>query len=475
MAEYQYSTEEPIAALATPWGESAIAVIRTSGENVHSLMHGIFEPVKKNMTLDKAKGYTMRYGRIIDPEANEPVDDVMIAVYREPASYTGEDSAEIFCHGSLPVITRILKVLKNAGFRPAQPGEFTLRAFLNGKLDLTRAEAVNELIRSKSDKARSLALDRLSGAVERKITEVKLKLADILSAVEVRIDYPDEDIEGVIAADEQFIFIEKALNMLLATFSAGKLFQEGITAVLAGRTNAGKSTLFNLLLKEERSIVSEYHGTTRDYIEGNISIAGIPIRIFDTAGLRDSTDPVESEGVKRAARVIENAELVLYLVDSTEGVTGEDERFIRHYSRSGRLIKIWNKTDIKSGGNGMESSRAPAGEILTGSRMPPGFIPLSSETGEGLPELIKAVEKIVLAGTSIKSGEPVINSLRQKELLEKTLISVLRFKEGIKRGDPLDVIAVDLQEAVHSLGEITGEVTSQDILNNIFSNFCVGK
>lgn len=463
MTDYQYEIEEPIAALATPWGESAIAIIRTSGKNVHKLMDGIFRPLKKNMALSEAEGRTLCYGRIVDPGRNEDVDDVMLALYRAPASYTGEDSVEIFCHGSLPVITRILKVLKSSGFRPAQPGEFTLRAFLNGKLDLTRAEAVNELIRSKSDRARSLALDRLSGAVERRITEIKLKLASFLSAVEVRIDYPDEDIEGQIVTDEQLNVIEKGLKSLILSFSTGKLFQEGITAVLAGRTNAGKSTLFNLLLKEERSIVSEYHGTTRDYIEGNISIAGIPIRIFDTAGLRDSTDSVEAEGVKRAERVIENADLLLYLVDSTEGLLKEDDNFIQGHRGVNRLIKIWNKIDlIKDKGK-------------QAARVPQGFISLSSETGEGLSELILAVKRILLSGTSVKSGEPVIDSLRQKELLEKTLASVLSFREGVKKGYPLDVVSVDLQEAVHSLGEITGEVTSQDILNNIFSNFCVGK
>jgi len=470
MADYQYEIEEPIAALATPWGESAIAIIRTSGKNVHKLMDGIFRPLKKNMALGEAEGRTLCYGRIVDPGRNEDVDDVMLALYRAPASYTGEDSVEIFCHGSLPVITRILRVLKSSGFRPAQPGEFTLRAFLNGKLDLTRAEAVNELIRSKSDRARSLALDRLSGAVERRITEIKLKLASFLSAVEVRIDYPDEDIEGQIVTDEQLNVIEKGLRTLLSSFSTGKLFQEGITAVLAGRTNAGKSTLFNLLLKEERSIVSEYHGTTRDYIEGNISIAGIPIRIFDTAGLRDSTDSVEAEGVKRAERVIENADLLLYLVDSTEGLLKEDDNFIQGYRGVNRLIKIWNKIDlIKDKGKQAGSEGASAG------RVPQGFISLSSETGEGLPELVLAVKRILLSGTSVKSGEPVIDSLRQKELLEQTLASVSRFREGVKKGYPLDVVSIDLQEAVHSLGEITGEVTSQDILNNIFSNFCVGK
>ena len=463
MRDYQYEIEEPIAALATPWGESAIAVIRTSGKNVYRLMCGIFRFSKKNLALDEAEGHTLHYGKIVDPVSNEAVDEVLLALYRKPASYTGEDSIEIFCHGSLPVITRILKLLKSVGFRPAQPGEFTLRAFLNGKLDLTRAEAVNELIRSKSDKARSLALDRLSGTVEKRITDIKLRLANILSGVEVRIDYPDEDIEGDIVTEKQLDTIGKELEMLISSFNTGKLFQEGVTVVLAGRTNAGKSTLFNLLLREERSIVSEYHGTTRDYIEGNISIAGIPVRIFDTAGLRDSADPIEAEGVKRAERVIENADLILYLVDCAEGLTEEDNEFIKNYGSGKKLIKIWNKIDTIHG-KGEQTVSAPA-----------GFIPLSSETGEGLAELIAAVKRIIISGTSVKSGEPVIDSLRQKELLEKCLGSFINFRGGIKRGDPLDVIAVDLQESVHSLGEITGEVTSQDILNNIFSNFCVGK
>jgi len=349
MIEYGYTVEEPVAALATPWGESAIAVIRTSGGNTLTLINRIFKPFmrgtkeaeqgkkagsEKMKHSAKAKGSTLHYGKIIDPDSNEILDDIMLALYRAPASYTGEDSAEIFCHGSLAVITRVLALLYKSGFRPAQAGEFTLRAFLNGKMDLTRAEAVNELIRSRSDKARALALDRLSGTIEKKITGIKLRLVNFLSSVEVRIDYPDEDIEGEVVSEKEYGSVENELKQLILSFKTGRLFQEGVTAVLAGRTNAGKSTLFNLLLKEERSIVSRYHGTTRDYIEGNIVVSGIPVRIFDTAGLRNGGGYVEMEGVRRSNRVIKGADFILYLVDASCGLTDEDTDFIKSYGES---------------------------------------------------------------------------------------------------------------------------------------------
>ncbi|NOY10230.1 MAG: tRNA uridine-5-carboxymethylaminomethyl(34) synthesis GTPase MnmE [Spirochaetes bacterium] len=479
MIEYLYTVEEPIAALSTPWGESAIAVIRTSGGNTLTLINRIFKPFMRRTgdaepgnkvspgkirVSAKSKGSTLHYGKIIDSDSGEILDDVMLALYRAPASYTGEDSAEIFCHGSLAVITRILALLYKCGFRPAQAGEFTLRAFLNGKMDLTRAEAVNELIRSRSDKARALALNRLSGTIERKITEIKLRLVNFLSSVEVRLDYPDEDIEGEVVSEKECSSVENELKQLISSYETGRLFQEGVTAVLAGRTNAGKSTLFNLLLKEERSIVSRYHGTTRDYIEGNIVVAGIPVRVFDTAGLRKGGGPVEMEGVRRSNRVIKGADFILYLVDASFGLTEEDTDFIKSYSGSyggkGKIIKVWNKIDLKSTG---------------GVKAPDGFLPLSAETGTGLDKLVKRIEQTILHGTPVRPGEPVIDSIRQKELLDRTLDALRRFKRGLKRNDPLDAISVELQEAVHLLGEITGEVTSQDILNNIFSNFCVGK
>ncbi len=466
-----YTVEEPIAALATPWGESAIAVIRTSGKGIFPLIDSIFRGKKK---IEEYAPYSVVYGKIVtasQEEANNKViDEVLISIFKAPHSYTGEDSVEISCHGGIPIIRKILETLFSIGFRPAKPGEFTFRAFLNGKLDLTRAEAVNELIRAKTDTARELALHRLEGSVEREIGAIKDELVDMLSAVEVRLDYPEDELEEEDKLFINFVKLEKireALKELIGSYEIGRIYQEGISVVLVGRTNAGKSTLFNLLLREERAIVSEVHGTTRDYIEGDISISGVPIKLFDTAGLRESVDPVEAEGIKRTVKVIENADIILYIIDATEGITDEDRKRLESFrfkKSPDKVIGIWNKIDITVG-------------RTSNMKVPHGFIGMSAVTGEGLTDLIDRIRGIVFSagGFGVRRGAPVIDSIRQRELLELSLNSLERFDNGIKNNDPLDVVAIYLQEAVSALGEITGEVTSSDILNNIFSKFCVGK
>lgn len=481
-----FSSSEPIAALATPWGQSAIGVIRTSGEGCLDLLSQIFRGgrpspgairasgvprgrsaasrkrrAQNNLSL--CRGYSIRHGFIEDGERQ--LDEVLITVYRKPRSYTGEDSAEIYCHGGMVIIREILQLLLSRGFRQAEPGEFTQRAFLNGKMDLTRAEAVNEIIRSKTDRARQLALNRLSGGIEQKIQTVKEALITISAAVEVQIDYPDDDLDHDPIDRERIAFVQDELERLLSTYRTGKILQEGISVVIAGRTNAGKSTLFNLLLREERAIVSEIHGTTRDYIEGAISIEGIPIRLFDTAGSRDSRDPLEQEGMRKSGQVIKNADLVLFLVDATRGLEKEDRALIQGYGDGVTVIRLWNKVDI---------APEPA---------PGNYVPLSCETGEGLSELHTRIAEGLLGGATVESGEPIIDSLRQKNLLERCLDAVRSFNRGLAKDGlakdaeamPLDVLAVEIKEAIDCLGEITGEVVSEDILREMFAKFCVGK
>ena len=471
-----FSSAEPIAALATPWGQSAIGVIRTSGEGCLDLLSKLFRGGRQSPArvpgariastpdvrnnLSEGRGYSIRHGFIEHGERQ--LDEVLITVFRKPRSYTGEDSAEIYCHGGMVIIREILQLLLNNGFRQAEPGEFTQRAFLNGKMDLTRAEAVNEIIRSKTDRARQLALNRLSGGIEQKIQAVKEALIGISAAVEVQIDYPDDDLDHDPIDRERITSVQDELERLLSTYRTGKILQEGISVVIAGRTNAGKSTLFNLLLREERAIVSEIHGTTRDYIEGAISIEGIPIRLFDTAGLRDSRDPLEQEGMRRSDQIIKNADLMLFLLDATRGLEQEDRALIQGYGDGVTVIPLWNKVDI---------APEPA---------PGNYIPISCQTGEGLSELHTRIAEAILGGSTIESGEPVIDSLRQKNLLERCLDAVRSFnrglaKDGLAKAIPLDVLAVEIKEAIDCLGEITGEVVSEDILREMFSKFCVGK
>jgi len=442
--------EECIFALATPWGESAIAVIRLSGKNTFAKLSKIFEG-RKN--LNSYKSHTINFGTITDKIYE--IDKVLIAVYKAPNSYTGEDSAEIFCHGGLAIIQRILNLLSNSGFRSANPGEFTQRAFLNGKMDLTRAEAVNEIIRSKTDKARSLALNRLSGIIKDRIDKIKNRILQISASIEVHLDYPDEELEDNLINPDYVDNIINELDKLNKTYRTGRIFQEGISIAIAGKTNAGKSTLFNLLLKEDRAIVSDIHGTTRDYLEGLIAIRGIPIRLFDTAGLRKAEDNIEKQGIKRTEEIIANAALVIFVLDATD--KPKELELPDKYKENSNVITVINKIDIAD------------------CSYPDNFICISAKTGEGLEKLNEEIYMRIMDTGSVESGEPVIDSLRQKNLIEKCCRSITNYKNGRKKNMPLDVLAVDIKDALDALGEITGEITTMDILDTIFNNFCVGK
>ncbi len=479
MDELPYDTEEPIAALATAWAESALAVLRTAGEGCIDLLSSIFSRPEE---LKGAENGKMIYGSILDPETGEAVDRVVLGVFRPPHGYTGQESVEISCHGSLPGIRRILDALKQIGFRDAAAGEFTLRAFLNGKMDLTRAEAVAEIVRAKTKRAHGLSLGRLSGNIWRRIDGVKLGLSRLLSRIELQLDYGEDEVEEPIEIDRgELDAFRRQLAELSSAYSTGRLYQEGVTAAITGPTNAGKSSLFNLFLREDRSIVSEVHGTTRDYIESWISLRGIPVRLVDTAGLRESEHPVEREGMRRSESLVESASLVLYLMDAVEGPTEEQRRFMEERAGDPRYIFILNKADLLGRLGDSNGSREPGGEERT------GLLKMSALTGLGFSQLEDAMEERLLGpeaetggenergGSGRQEGRLYIDSRRQYDLLlraEKALDAVER---GLDGEVPLDFIAADLKEAVDSLGEITGEVTSRDILRQIFSDFCVGK
>jgi tRNA modification GTPase len=463
-----YSPLEPIAALSTPWGQSALALVRVSGAGSLGLLEALFDP---SGALQAAPGHAAIHGRLRDPAGGELVDEVLVIVYRAPRSFTGEESAEICTHGSPLIVGRVLDLLNRAGFRPAGPGEFTLRAFLNRKLDLTQAEAVNEIVRARTDRARALALHRLAGSVEGRIRELKQRLLALEAAVEVRLDYPEEDLPGELAPEAELDGLEAGLAGLASSYRIGRLYQEGVTAVLAGRTNSGKSTLFNRLLREERAIVSEAPGTTRDYLEGGIELEGVPVRLFDTAGYGEAGDPVEREGQRRTDTLVEGAQLVLYLVDAAAGLQQEDRRFLErrsgqpghagHAGQAGQagLLALWAKADLPG---------VPAA--------PAGFLAVSAATGRGIGDLAREMGARILAGVGPASGaEAVIDSLRQKELLDRALSCFREFRAALRAGTSLDLLAVDLRESLESLGRITGEVVTQDILAEIFSRFCVGK
>ncbi len=450
-----YDTEDMIFALATPWGTGALAVIRVSGGGCIQALQPLFSRPK---ALSRAASHTLVHGQIKDNESGEPVDDVLISVFKEGRGFTKEESVEISCHGSMAGVEAIFKLLKRIGMRPASPGEFTFRAFMHGSMDLTQAEAVMEIVASESQLAHSLALGRLEGNLHALIEEIKQIVLQAVAVIEVQLDYAEDEISGDV--DFPYAPLEHAqarIETLLATYSVGKLYGEGARVVLAGSTNAGKSTLFNLLLREERSIVSDVHGTTRDFIESKTVLDGIPIRLYDTAGLRDSIDTIEQEGIRRTKRLLDEADLILLMLDGTE----HDEESAARYGallEDPRCIVVWNKTDL--------TVRPPL----------PGSFPLSAKKGEGFPrlrdEMVRRLRK-----DAKRPGEHdiVIESSRQRDELHRAQEAIDQAIDLAHQNVPLDIVAVELGEALDALGSLTGEVASSDILEQIFSGFCVGK
>lgn len=464
-----------IAALATPLGTAALAVIRTTGPGC---VEAIARCTDRPNQFRRTPGGRIRKVRLQDPDDDSILDEAMCAVFRAPRSYTGEDSVEIYCHGSIPGIHSILEVLHRNGFRAAEPGEFTMRAFLAGKVDLTRAEAVQEIVRSRTARGHVLALRRLGGSVEDAINQCKTELVRMMASVAIQLDYPEEETGEIPVSLETVCRVRGDLEELIGSYRTGRLYQEGVQVALAGRTNAGKSSLFNALLKEDRAIVSPTHGTTRDYLEGWIDLEGVPCRIYDTAGLRKTDEEIEGEGIRRTGRVLEAADLVLYLVDGIEGITAEDEELIRSFrvlapdeetvapgavpglpgEDRDRLILIWNKVDDRHC-----------------RQVPEGFLPVSATEITGIEDLVRTVMRRVTPRIRHPESSPVIDSLRQRNLLRRAASALREVELGLSGGIPVDAISVDLQEAIHALGEITGEVTSADILDEVFRSFCVGK
>ena len=465
-----------IAALATPWGSSAIAVIRTSGAGTIESIGQLFRPAGR---LEEAAGNTVHHGRILHPATREVLDEVMVALYRAPRSYTGEDAVEIMCHGSVAGIERIMGALFDAGFRQAEPGEFTLRAFLAGKLDLTRAEAVREIVNAQTGEAHAMALQRLAGALEERINEVKGRLVTLLAAVDIQLDYPEEETGEIVIAPEVVVEAQDRIRALLAGYRTGRIYQEGARVAIAGRTNAGKSSLFNALLRQDRSIVSEKAGTTRDYIESAVSVSGVPLRLFDTAGFRESSEDIESEGIRRSQAMLAAADLVLYVVDATCGPTEAEQLVVEELRSAGRLVGVWNKVDLLDpaafSGDHAAARGNHAAAPLPAPAPPPGFVPVSVTTGAGIEALLDEIGRRVLPDSLAWRGEPVIDSLRQKQLLETALEALGHVLEGLAEGVPADAVALDVEEALRALGEITGEVTTDEVLDAMFSGFCVGK
>jgi len=462
----KYCTEDTIAAIATPPGRGAIGVIKISGEEARSILQAIFKPAKPHPDFEPRRLY---YGFIVDPETEERLDEVLVAYMKAPYSYTREDVVEIYAHSGYINLKKILELVLRMGARLAEPGEFTLRAFLNGRIDLAQAEAIEEIISAKSEVSLKLALKALEGRLSQRINRLKETILEILAHVESAIDFPEEDIE-ILAPHELKKRIKEEvmaeIERLISAQEEGKIYREGLTLVIAGKPNVGKSSLLNALLKEDRAIVSSIPGTTRDFLEELATIGGLPVKLVDTAGLRETDDPIEKVGVERAWGKVKSADLVVFLVSAETPPDEETEKIYQEIASLPHLFVI-NKIDLTP-------NYASEWEDFAKSK---GIFPLkiSAEKEIGLEELSRSIAEKALS-TSFGEVPDVAPNLRQKMALVKAKEGLELALSELEKKEPLpELIAIGLRSALSALSEITGEVTTEDLLNTIFSRFCIGK
>jgi tRNA modification GTPase len=470
---------DTIAAISTPPGTGAIAIVRLSGPQSVSIITRLFQPASVKPDKADTKGlrsHHASYGRLCEPETGEEVDEVVVTPFLQPRSYTGEDLVEISCHGS-PVITKsILALCVRQGARLARAGEFTERAFLSGRLDLTQAEAVLDLIQSKTSRQSKIALSALSGDLGRHIQQVRQALLDLLTRITAGIDFPEE--VGDLPEPEVAQVVEKAivaLANLAQTARSGKFLREGLRLAIVGRPNAGKSSLLNQFLKSDRAIVTDIPGTTRDSLEELIDLGGLPVILVDTAGIRESDDQVELIGMARTARAVDDAQLILFVVDSTRGFESE-ERKILHMIGPKPCLIVHNKIDLIAE-EGKKRADAPS-DVSEAMAALVGQVFMSAKTGDGLDELTRAIGSWAFAGKGFEAGKgedmAALND-RQAALCEKALDSLRLVRQTAEMHMPQDCLASDLKMAIDNLSEICGELVSEEVISSVFANFCIGK
>ena len=452
---------DTIAAISTPKGEGGIAIIRISGDKSFEILDKIF--IKKNPNADLGF-YKLNYGFIKDGE--KIVDEVMAVRLKAPKSYTCEDIVEINCHGGTLVSEKVLELVLRNGARHAESGEFTKRAFMNGRIDLSQAEAVMDIIQGKTEKSVSLSLDQLRGDLRDKVNEFKKALLDITAHVNVVLDYPEEGIDDPLPVElrDNLEKVYEEANRLIDSYDTGKKIKEGIKTVIVGKPNVGKSTLLNALLHEERAIVTHIAGTTRDVIEEIINIKGIPLVLVDTAGIRKTDDIVENIGVEKSKQFIEKADLVLLVLDASKELENEDIEVINQIKENKKkVIVLLNKIDLNKKIN------------LEGHNLE-NIVEISAQDNIGIEDMQEKISSYIVEEDVENSSEKlIITNIRHKTALEKTKDAIRNIFETIDMGLPMDLISVDLKEALDSLSEITGEISSEDILDHVFGNFCVGK
>jgi len=455
------SYTDNIVALATPSGTGAIAVIRVSGPDAITLVDGVFQSVAGKRLIDR-KSHTIHLGHIL--EDGKIMDQVLVSLFKAPSSYTGENVVEISCHGSPYIQQQCIQLLLRRGCRMAMPGEFTLRAFLNGKMDLSQAEAVADLIASDSAAAHDIAIQQMRGGFSNEIQKLRDELLHFASMIELELDFSQEDVEFADRTQFNLLLnrIGEVLKKLIDSFALGNVIKNGIPVAIVGRPNVGKSTLLNALLNEERAIVSEIAGTTRDTVEDLISIKGIGFRFIDTAGIRETSDVVEKIGIERTFDKIEKARLIIYLFDGLDFDKQELERIQDQFPNK-QLLPICNKMDLLDA--------AQTKRIRTAV---PNVLFLSAKHQKGIKELEGKLLDLVDSG-ALSGDSTIISNSRHYDALLKALEEIQKVKEGLDGGIPSDLLAIDVRQALFHLGEITGSVTTDDLLGNIFSNFCIGK
>lgn len=457
--------EDTIAAIATPLGEGGIGIIRVSGPEALQIAKIIFQAKNKNWT--KAGSHRLFYGNIVDREGMV-VDEVLLSYMKAPHTYTREDVVEINCHGGIVPLRRVLEMVLSCGARLAEPGEFSKRAFLNGRLDLAQVESVIDIIRARTEAGLKLAVSQLKGELSRKIFSLQHRLLGLLAQLEAVVDFPEEGLEESAAVEimEKSQDLLSEVKQLINGAETGKIYRDGISTVIIGRPNVGKSSLLNAMLREERAIVTEIPGTTRDIIEEIINIRGIPLKIIDTAGLRETEDVVEKIGVARTKENINRADLVLLVLDAARGLTDADRSIIESIGEKKSIILI-NKVDV-------EVIKIEKKEV---ERLAPGspLIWISAEQGTGLSELEDKIVNMVLGGQATASDTVLVASVRHKQALEKAASHLVEAINGLNENVPLDMVSIDIRSAWGDLGEITGTTSTEELLDRIFADFCIGK
>lgn len=451
---------DTIAAIATPLGEGAIGMIRLSGSDAFSIANAIF----KGKNLEKVASHTLNYGHIVDPKNQKILDEVMLGVMKAPKTFTREDVIEINTHGGIAVTNEILQLVIREGARLAEPGEFTKRAFLNGRVDLTQAEAIMDLIRAKTDKAMSVAVKQLDGSLSELINNTRQEILNTLAQVEVNIDYPEyDDVEEMTTAlmREKTQEFEALLTRLLKTAKRGKILREGLSTAIIGRPNVGKSSLLNNLLREDKAIVTDIEGTTRDVIEEYVNINGVPLKLIDTAGIRETDDIVEQIGVERSRKALEEADLVLLVLNASEKLTPQDRELIKISQNTNRIILL-NKTDLP--------------EQIESQELPNDAIRISVLTNQNIDQIEERIKQLFFENAEIVEQDATyLSNTRHISLIEQAVESLQAVNQGLEMGMPVDLLQVDLTRTWQILGEITGDAAPDELITQLFSQFCLGK